>query len=102
MSSYRYSSDANSDIEEITLYIFDLNPIAAHHFLDSLEETCELLAEHPLIGRSRAELGKGLRSFPVGNYLIFYTPTVDGIDVIRVIYGGRDLPGIFRKYFFFP
>jgi plasmid stabilization system protein ParE len=25
MSSYHYSSDANSDIEEIALYIFDLN-----------------------------------------------------------------------------
>ena len=44
MSSYRYSSDANADIEEIVLYIFDLNPVAASSFLDSLEETWELLA----------------------------------------------------------
>jgi len=97
MSSYRYSSDANADIKEIALYIFDLNPVAAHGFLDSLEETCQLLAGHPLIGRSRAELGEGLRSFPVGNYLIFYTPSADGIDVARVIYGGRDLPGVFGR-----
>src|SRR5260221_12341855 len=97
MSSYRYSSDANADIGEIVLYIFGLNPVAADRFLDALEETCELLAGHPLTGRSRAELGEGLRSFPVGNYLIFYTPAADGIDVARVIYGGRNLPGIFRK-----
>lgn len=97
MSSYRYSSDANADIEAIATYIFDLNPVAAHHFLDSLEETCELLAEHPLIGRSRGELGETLRSFPVGNYLIFYMLASDGIDVVRVIYGGRDLPEIFGK-----
>ena len=97
MSFYRYSSDANSDIEEIALYIFDLNPVAAHRFLDSLEATCELLSAHPLIGRSRSELADGLRSFPVGNYLIFYAPTADGIDVARVIYGGRDLPGIFGR-----
>ena len=96
MSSYRYSSDANTDVEEIALYIFDLNPVAAHHFLNALEETCELLAEHPLIGRLRQELGEGIRSFPVGNYLIFYTPAPDGIDVARVIYGGRDLPGVFH------
>ena len=37
MSSYRYSAAANADIEEITFYIFDLNPVAAHHFLDALE-----------------------------------------------------------------
>ena len=46
MSSYRYSSDANAHVEEITLYIFDLNPVAAQHFLNALEETCELLAGH--------------------------------------------------------
>jgi plasmid stabilization system protein ParE len=44
MSLYRYSSNANADIEEIVLYIFDLNPVAAHRFLDSLEGICELLA----------------------------------------------------------
>jgi toxin ParE1/3/4 len=97
MSSFRYSSDANADVEEISLYIFDLNPVAAHHFLDSLEETCELLAGHPLIGRSRAELGEGLRSFPVGNYLIFYTPATNGVHVARIIYGGRDLPIVFGR-----
>ena len=95
MSNYRYSAAANSDIEGIVLYIFDLNPIAATRFLDSLEATCGLLAKHPLIGHARPELGEDLRSFPIGNYLIFYIPAADGIDVARVIYGGRDLPGIF-------
>jgi toxin ParE1/3/4 len=97
MSSYRYSSDAYSDIEEVALYIFDLNPVAAHRFLDLLEETCELLAGHPLIGCPRPELGEGLRSFPIGNYLIFYTTASDGIDIARVIYGGRDLPEVFGR-----
>lgn len=92
MSSYRYSADAHADIEEIVLHIFNLNPVAAHHFLDSLEEKCELLARHPLIGHLRPELGVGLRSFPIANYLVFYTPSADGVDVARVIYGGRDLP----------
>jgi len=95
MSSYRYSSDANADIEEIAFYLLDLNPVAAHHFLNALEETCELLADHPLVGRSRPEFGEGVRSFPLGSYLIFYTPASHGIDVARVIYGGRDLPRVF-------
>jgi toxin ParE1/3/4 len=97
MSSYRYSSDANADIEEIALYIFDLNPVAAHNFLNALEETCELLAGHPFLGRLRPELGEDLRSFAVGNYLIFYAPAPHGIDVARVLYGGRDLPGVLSR-----
>ncbi|MFM2296286.1 MAG: toxin ParE1 [Verrucomicrobiota bacterium] len=96
MSSHRYSSEAHADIEEIGLYLFDLNPIAAHHFLNALDETCELLAGHPFIGRARPELGADVRSFPVGNYLVFYIPTADGVDVARVIYGGRDLPTAFH------
>lgn len=97
MNSYRYASDANSDIEEIAFYLFDLNPIAAYRFLNALEKTCELLAEQPLIGRPRPEFTENLRSFPVGNYLIFYTPAPHGIDVARVIYGGRDLPEVFQQ-----
>jgi toxin ParE1/3/4 len=97
MKSIRFSTEANRDIEEIANYIFDLNPVAAYRFLDALDETCELLAEHSLIGRLRPTLGENLRSFPVGNFLVFYTPASDGIDVIRVVYGGRDLPGVFQK-----
>ena len=97
MSFYRNSSAANADIEGISNYIFDLNPVAADRFLDALDETCELLAQHPLIGRPRPELGENVRSFPVGNYLIFYVPRAGGVDIARVIYGGRDLPGAFGR-----
>ena len=96
MKPVHLSSDANLDIEEITNYIFDLNPVAAYRFLDNLDETWELLAEFPLIGRLRRDLGADIRSYPVENYLVFYVPTADGIEVARVIYGGRDLPKIFK------
>jgi toxin ParE1/3/4 len=97
MSSCRHSAAADLDIKEIGLYLFNLNPVAAYRFLETLEETCELLAEHPELGRTRESLGAGLRSFPIGNYLIFYLIAPDGIRVVRIVYGGRDLPGIFRR-----
>ncbi len=98
MNSFRFSTEANRDIEETSNYLFGLNPVAAYRFLDALDKTCELLAEHPHIGRLRPEIGEAsLRSFPVGNFLIFYLPALEGIDVVRVIYGGRDLPGVFRS-----
>jgi toxin ParE1/3/4 len=97
MKRIGFSKEANLDIEEISTYIFDLNPVAAYRFLDALDKTCELLVEHPLLGRMRSELGEGIRTFAVGNYLIFYVPAKDGIDIIRLIYGGRDLPGVFHS-----
>ena len=97
MKSFHLAATANLDVEEIVNYIFDLNPVAAHRFLNDLDETFELLADFPLIGRSRADLGAEVRSYPVGNYLIFYVPATDGIEITRVIYGGRDLPKVFKR-----
>lgn len=64
-------------------------------FLDKLEQRCQSLAEQPQMGHLRDEFSPGLRSFPVGNYLIFYRPIHNGIDVIRVLHGGRYLPALF-------
>ena len=97
MSSYRYSHLANSDLDEIALYLFNLNPSAAHRLLETLDKTCQLLAEHSEIGRRRPELGADLRSYPVGNYLIFYSIAQDGIIVVRILYGARNLPRIFGE-----
>jgi toxin ParE1/3/4 len=36
-----------------------------------------------------------LRSLAVGNYLIFYLPVEDGIEVVRVLPGMRDIDAIF-------
>lgn len=43
------------------------------------------------MGRLRQELRPGLRSFPVGNYLILYYPIPEGIAILRIIHGARDL-----------
>jgi toxin ParE1/3/4 len=97
MSVCRYSSLAHADLEEIALYIQALNPVAANHFVDEINDASDLLAEHPQLGRKREELGDGLRSFPVGNYLIFYSIESDDIFVSRIIYGARNLREIFRR-----
>jgi toxin ParE1/3/4 len=33
--------------------------------------------------------------FPVGNYLIFFQPIQDGVEVIRVLHGKRNITGRF-------
>jgi len=49
----------------------------------------------PEMGRVREELGPGLQSLNAGNYLISYRPVDDGIHVIRIARGSRDLPSLF-------
>jgi toxin ParE1/3/4 len=56
-----------------------------------------LLAEQPNIGRVRDELAKDMRSFPLGRYVIFYVVLPNGIEVVRVLHGARDLAVIFQS-----
>jgi toxin ParE1/3/4 len=47
------------------------------------------------MGAERSDLATALRSWPLDNYLIFYKPLPDGIEVLRVLHGARDLPPFF-------
>ena len=49
----------------------------------------------PQIGRRRDELYPGLRSVPLEDYLIFYRLVPEGIEVMRVVGGYRDLEALF-------
>lgn len=43
--------------------------------------------------------GQGLRSFPVGNYLVFYLPVekVERVEIVRIMYGRRDIEGQLKE-----
>jgi toxin ParE1/3/4 len=47
------------------------------------------------MGRRRDELLPLLRSFPVDDYLIFYRSIEEGIEILRVVSGYRDLEKLF-------
>lgn len=66
-------------------------------FLRKLYAKLETLAQNPYIGRTRDELLPELRSFPFKDYLIFYFPLKNGIEVVRVLYGRRDIERIFAE-----
>jgi toxin ParE1/3/4 len=53
------------------------------------------LARRPGLGRARPELYPDLRSFVVRKYVVFYLPLTNGIDVIRVLHGTRDIETVF-------
>ena len=37
----------------------------------------------------------GLRSLPIGNYVVFYLPIENGIEIVRVLPGMRDIDAFF-------
>ena len=56
----------------------------------SLRSGIDHLARYPLSGKWRPEYGDQMRSHPVGVHVIFYTPTAQGISVVRIIHQRRD------------
>lgn len=83
-----------SDLEEIWWYIAQDDPASADRLLTKLEARFSVLAQTPQMGSRRDEILPALRSSPVGNYLIFYHPLPDGIEILRVLHGARDIAAI--------
>ena len=96
MATVHRSSRAENDLLEIWGHIAKDDPLAADRQLDRIDAACKMLAENPQGGPRREDLAPGLRFYPVGNYLIFYTVGEDGITLARVLHGARDYPQEFR------
>jgi toxin ParE1/3/4 len=69
---------ARLDLIDIWNYIADDNEAAADRMLDRIGGVLQMQSEQPKAGRERPELAPRLRSFPVGNYLLFYLPLPRG------------------------
>lgn len=82
---------ARQDLIDIWGYVAPNNPAAADALLDRIDEKCALLARNPRLGAERSDIRPGLRYFVVGEHLILYRSIEDGIEVVRVVHGRRDL-----------
>ena len=65
--------------------------------LRRIERKMNAQAHYPEAAQRRDELRPELRSVPVSGYIVFYFPLPDGIRVSRVLYGRRDIEGIFEN-----
>jgi toxin ParE1/3/4 len=80
---------------DIWLFLSSNDMALADRVIDQITAMYERLADFPEMGRSRDELFPGYRSFPVDDYLIFYQPILNGIEIIRVVHGARNSPELF-------
>ena len=88
---------ARLDVVELATYVGKDSVLAADRFLDASETTFRSLAESPQVGAvypTKNERLDGLRVFRVQgfpNHLAFYLERNDGIEIVRVLHGARDL-----------
>ncbi len=101
-SRVRRRTLAKRDLVEHFVYLAENAGVeTAGRFLTAVEFTFQELARMPEMGARRTFRNprfKGIRKWQVRgfeSYLIFYFSLQDSIDVVRVLYGARDLDALF-------
>jgi toxin ParE1/3/4 len=91
MSRLVLSPAARSDLLNIWEFLAYLSQKKADRTMREIYERFETLLKFPESGRRRDELKKGLRSFPVEKYLVFYFIIEDGIRIARILHSAQDI-----------
>ena len=95
MNRCDFTDAAIIDLESIHDFIAHDSPSAAARLAQLIRERCFLLAVNPMMGRSRDDLAPNLRSLAGTNHVVFYRAVADGVQILRIISGGRSIEGLF-------
>jgi toxin ParE1/3/4 len=96
--AHHLAPQASADLDNIWYYVAkDSGSVEiADQLIDSITERFFLLVGHPYLGRPRdADFGIGLRSFPVGEFVIVYLVEDEDVLILRVVHGRRDMEELF-------
>ena len=82
------------DLLQIWDYIRQRDPDAAEQVLRDIDERFVLLSEFPEMGSKRDDIRDGMRLAVYKRFVILYFPVEDGVEIVRVIRGERNLQRI--------
>ncbi|HAG80241.1 MAG TPA: type II toxin-antitoxin system RelE/ParE family toxin [Cyanobacteria bacterium UBA12227] len=97
MSRYIISPEASQDLDEISDYFTSRNIEAGERFINAFEQKCRNLITFQNMGRSYSEIEPSLRGIPLYDYIILYRAFEDGVEIVRVVSGYRDLGSLFAE-----
>jgi len=91
------SPEASQDLDNIFDYFASNNVEAGERFVIAFEKKCEKLLQFPKMGRSYEEIESSLRGIPLDNYIILYRLIDNGVEIVRVVSGYRNLEYLFDE-----
>jgi toxin ParE1/3/4 len=91
MSQVRQSALARADLIQIWVDIALDNQAAADRVYDRLEARVKILERFPEAGMARPDIAKDARVFVESPYLILYRLVSEGVQIVRVLHGARDI-----------
>jgi toxin ParE1/3/4 len=93
---------AQRDLQQLARYLGEQSPTTGFRFYDPAEKAFQSLARMPEMGSLWGSANPqfvDMRVWPIRrfeNFLIFYRPLNQGIEVIRVLHASRDIESIFE------
>jgi len=97
MKRYLINVLASQDLNEIADYFTANNIETGERFFQNFARRCQQLVNFPNLGRSYTEIRPDLRGLSLNGYIIFYRILDDGIEILRVVSGRRNLPSLFEE-----
>ena len=91
------SPEASQDLDKIFDYFASRNVDAGERFVIAFEKKCENLLQFPNMGRSYEDIESSLRGVPLDNYIILYRLIDNGVEIVRVVSGYRNLEYLFDE-----
>jgi toxin ParE1/3/4 len=98
MSRYLINVVASRDLNEIADYFANNNLEAGEEFFQAFNRKCQQLVAFPNSGKSYGNIRSDLRGLSVAGYIVFYRLLDDGIEILRVVSGRRNLQDLFREF----
>lgn len=93
----RISVQARQDLLELWRGLAEFSGLTkADRRLGQIEKKFQLLTQFPRSGPSRDDLCPGLRSYPAGDFVIFYRICETSVEVVRGLNGRRDIEALFQ------
>jgi toxin ParE1/3/4 len=87
----QYQAAAEADLVEVWLQVADDGGLnRADEYISKLQAICELIVSQPDMGLNRSDIAKGVRSFPVDRYVIYYEYYGPTLSVLRVWHTAQD------------
>lgn len=91
MPQVRYTAQARRDLLDIWLEGNEVNPRAAADLYTRLEARVEILRRFPESGPTRPDIAPEARALVELPYLILYRLIPEGVQIVRVLHGARNI-----------
>ena len=97
MANFIIASEAIQDLKGIIDCFATRNVETGEKLPIEFKKKCHYLVQFPQIGRKYQHIHSYLRGLPLDGYIIFYRLTEEGIEIMRVVKGNRDLEALFNN-----